>query len=236
MLKYPSLTARSEFRSFIFWGMAFFVYSLCASAVIQLYVVPQVFPQFNLGDGLIVPDSTGFNEIAKVKSMEIIEKGWGAWELRPHRYSPAGIASIFYTIWVPRPYSLLPFNALVHALSGCLVLWILRHFFSWQSASFGGSLFVVNPAALEWVAQIHKDGVFILGNLMVLVCLMQMGEGLKRSKAGGIAWGFLWGLLGTFVVWVGRPQWPQVLFVSVFLCTCLIGVYCWATRVKPDEA
>ena len=235
MLKYPGLTARSEVRSFLFLGMAFFVYSLCVSAVIQLYVVPQVFPQFNRGDGLIVPDSTGFHEIAKAKSMEISEKGWGAWELRPHRYSPAGIASIFYTVWVPKPYSLLPFNALVHALSGLLVVGILRYFFSWQSAIFGSSLFVINPSALEWVAQIHKDGVFILGNLMVLICLMQMGEGLKRSKAGTIAWGFLWGLLGTCVSWVGRPQWAQVLFASVFLCACLIGMHWWASKVTQDE-
>ncbi len=235
MPKRSHLVARSEGGALLLLGLAFFMYSLCASAVIQLYAIPQVFPQFNLGDGLIVPDSTGFNEIAKVKSIEIIEKGWGAWELRPHRYSPAGIASIFYTIWVPKPYSLLPFNALVHALSGCLVLWILRHFFSWQSAIFGGSLFVVNPAALEWVAQIHKDGIFILGNLMVLVCLMQMGNGLKASKVETIVWGFAWGLIGTFVVWVGRPQWVQVLLISVFSCACLIAMYCWASKVTHDE-
>lgn len=234
MPKYPHLTARSEVGTLFLLGVAFFIYSLSVSVVIQIYIIPEVFPKFNLGDGLVEPDSTGFNEIAKAKSIEIIEDGWGAWELRPHRYSPAGIASIFYTIWAPKPYSLLPFNALVHALSGCLVVWILRQFFAWQPAIFGGSLFVINPAALEWVAGIHKDGIFILGNLMVLVCLMQMGEGLKRLKAGAIAGGFLWGLLGTFVVWVGRPHWAQVLFVSVFLCACVIGVYCWAARVKQD--
>ncbi len=230
------LAARSEIRALLLLGLAFFIYSLCASAVTQLYVVPQVFPEFNLGDGFVEPDSTGFNEIAKAKSIEIIEKGWGAWELRPNMYSPAGIASIFYTLWVPKPYSLLPFNALVHAISGCLVLWILRQFFPWQPAIFGGSLFVINPAALEWVAQIHKDGVFILGNLMVLACLIQMGEGLKQSKVAAIVYGFFLGVGGTFVVWVGRPQWAQVLVVSVSLSSCLIGMYCRATRAKQDEA
>ena len=236
MPKRSYLAARSEGGVLLLLGLAFFMYSLCASAVIQLYVVPQVSPQFNLGDGLVEPDPTGFHETAKAKSIEIIEKGWGAWELRPQMYSPAGVASIFYTLWVPKPYSLLPFNALVHAISGCLVLWILHQFFPWQPAIFGGSLFVINPAALEWVAQIHKDGVFILGNLMVLVCLMQMGKGLKQSKVKVIVWGFAWGLLGTSVSWVGRPQWAQVLFTSVFLCSCLIGIYCWATRMKQDEA
>ena len=235
MPKRSHSSARSEVGVLFLLGLAFFMYSLCESAVIQLYVVPQVFPQFNLGDGLVEPDPIGFNEVAKAKSIEIIEVGWGAWELRPHMHSPAGIASIFYTIWAPKPYSLLPFNALVHALSGCLILWILRQFFPWQPTIFGGSLFVINPAALEWVAQIHKDGVFILGNLMVLVCLMQMGKGLKLSKVETIVCGFLWGVGGTSVVWVGRPQWAQVLFVSVFLCSCLLGLYFWVTRVKQDE-
>ena len=185
--------ARSEPRLIILLGVAFFVYSLCVSALIQGYFIPKVFPHFNLGDGLVVLDSTGFNKIAKTKSAEILEKGWGAWELRPQTQSPAGIASVFYSLWTPKPYSLLPFNALVHALSGCVVLWFLRHFFSWKPAILGASLFVLNPAALEWVAQIHRDGVFILGNLLVLVCLIQLGKGLKLNKLSATAWGLLFG-------------------------------------------
>jgi hypothetical protein len=203
---------------------------LCTSTLIQGYFIPKVYPQFNQGDGLVVLDSTGFNKIAKDKSDEILKNGWGAWELRPKGQSPAGIASIFYALWAPKPYAMLPFNALVHALSGCVVLWFLLHFFSRKSSILGASIFVLNPAALEWVAQIHRDGIFILGNLLVLVCLIQLGKGLRQEKAGVTLWGVIYGVLGTSVVWVARPHWVQVALITFFLCACFIGVHSWGAR------
>lgn len=232
MFKFVNYRAQSEAQAYLLLGLIFFTYALSVGLAIQLYFVPTMFPHFNLGDGLIILDSTGFNQIAKAKAIEIMEKGWRAWELRPQMHSPAGIASIFYTLWTPQPFSLLPFNALVHALSGCLVLWLLRRFFSWGPAIFGSAFFVFNPAALEWVAQIHRDGVFILGNLMVLVCLMQLGIGFKSERMRTMVWGFILGLIGTCLVWVARPQWVHVLFVSLILCTGLIVIYGFATRSK----
>ncbi len=218
------------------WGVVFFIYTLIVAAAIQLYVIPSLFPHLNLGDGLTILDAPLFNGIAKVQAAAIMAQGWGVWELRPQGQSPAGIASIFYVLWDPKPYSLLPFNALVHALSGCLVLWILRHFFSWKAAIFGSALFVVNPAAMEWVAQIHRDGIFILGNLLVLVCLIQLGKGLKLAKTRSIVWGLACGLIGVTLAWVARSYWAQVLLVMFFVCACLIGVYAWITRRQPGEA
>lgn len=235
MFKFLKFRLQSETQAFQLLGVIFFIYALFVSAAIQIYIVPQIFPHFNLGDGLIILDSTGFNQVAKAKAIEIIEKGWHAWELRPQMHSPAGIASIFYALWTPKPYSLLPFNALIHALSGCLVLWLLRRFFSWKPAIIGSALFVFNPAALEWVAQIHRDGVFILGNLMMLVCLMKLGIGLKSEKLGTMAWGFIFGVIGTCLVWIARPQWVYVLFVSFFFCAGLIVIYGLATKAKQGE-
>ncbi len=211
-------------------GLIFFVYSLGAGVAIQINIVPKIFPQFDLGEGLIIFDSAIFNQIAKAKADEIKEEGWGAWELSPQAQSPAGIASIFYTIWIPKPYSLLPFNALVHALSGCFVLWLLPHFFSWKPAVFGSALFVINPAAMEWVAQIHRDGVFVLGNLMVLVCIVQLLGGLKSANVRAMAWGLILGVAGTWFVWIARPYWVQVLMVFVLLGLFLISISCWTTR------
>ena len=213
-------------------GLVFFMYSLSAGVAIQTYVIPHLFPQFDQGEGLIIPDSTGFNQLAKAKAIEIKGKGWGAWELRPQRHSPAGIASIFYTLWTPKPYSLLPFNALVHALSGCLVLWLLVHFYSWGPAFFGSVLFVINPAAMEWVAQIHRDGVFILGNLMMLACLVLFFRGLTMGNVHSLIWGFLAGVSGTWLAWVARPYWIQVLIVILVLGLVLISIHCWANRGK----
>ncbi len=235
MPKFLKTSAMTKTQRIFLSGLIFFVYSLGAGLAIQTYIVPKIFPQFDLGEGLVILDSTGFNQIAKAKADEIKERGWGAWELRPQTHSPAGIASIFYTLWIPKPYSLLPFNALVHALSGCLVLWLLLHFFSWKPAMFGSALFVINPAALEWVAQIHRDGVFILGNLMVLVCMVRFLGGLKSANVRALAWGLILGVAGTSLVWIARPYWVQVLMVFVLLGLLLIGISYWTTRVARNE-
>lgn len=235
MLKFNQKNKLTETRRFLLVGLVFFVYSLGISVVIQTYIVPEILPQLNFGEGIVTLDATGFNQIAKAKAEEIGRNGWRAWELRPEAQSPAGVASIFYTLWTPKPYSLLPFNALVHALSGCLVLWLLRHFFSWKSAIFGSTLFVINPAAMQWVAQIHRDGVFILGNLIVLACLTQFWCGLKSGKVRTMTWGIILGVIGGALVWIARPYWVQVLAVILMLGLMIIILSSWMMRAVPSK-
>ena len=215
-----------------FWGAIFFAYTLTVGLSLQLYVIPEVFPQFDRGEGIVILDSTGFNQVAKTKAAEIKQMGWQAWELRPQNFSPAGIASIFYVLWVDKPYSVLPFNALIHAASGGVVLWLLRIFFPWRPAIFGSIFFVANPASLEWVAQIHRDGVYILGLLMVLLCLVLFHRGLKTIQLRSIIGGFLFGMVGTSFVWVARPYWVQVLLTTVVIGVLMISLCHWMTRTK----
>lgn len=220
-------------RSFLVFVL-FFGYSLGISAAIQCYIVPKMFPHFDRGDGIIILDSNGFNQIAKEKAAEIREKGWTAWELRPQAQSPAGIASAFYALLTPKPYTLLPYNALVHALSGCLVLWALLHIFSWWPAFFGSLLFVVNPAALQWVAQIHRDGIFILGNLLVLFGMLQFLNGLKSANTWPLVLGFSGGVAGTVLVWVARLYWVQILLIFVLLVSLLLALSRRGIQRGPD--
>jgi len=219
---------------YIKYGVIFFVYSLFAGLVIQLYLITEIFPQFNLGDGIVVLDSSGFNQIAKEKAIEIGEKGWAAWELRPKQQSPAGIASIFYSLWAPKPYSMLPFNALVHAISGSIVLWLLSRFFPWKPAVIGSAVFVLNPAAMEWVAQIHRDGIFILGNLLVLLSLIRYGKDWGSTNPGGILISFVIAISGTTLVWIARPFWVQVLFVTILIWIAMMSMHCLITAARKD--
>ena len=212
-------------------GMVFFFYSLLVGMAIQLYIVPRIFPHLDRGDGIIILDSNGFNQLAKEKAEEIRKQGWGAWELRPQSHLPSGIASFFYTLLVPKPYTLLPFNALVHAVSGCLVLWLLRHIFSLIPALFGSFLFIVNPAALQWVAQLHRDGIFILGNLMMLVCVVQFWNGFRSSNLRTIGWGFIGGVAGTLLVWAARSYWVHELFLFVLLASVCLAFWGCSTRI-----
>jgi len=198
----------------LYFGISTFIYALCIGLIIQFFILGTL---FNISGGLVVLDSVGFDTTAKEMSLAIKERGWQVWELRPKNSAPAGIASIFYTLWTPQPYTLLPFNALVHALSGCVVVWILSNFFSWKPAIIGGAIFVLNPAAMEWVAQIHRDGLFIFGNLLVLVCIFKFFDGFRSNKGKTMAWGLFWGVIGTLLVWVARPYWVEVLMVSILL-------------------
>jgi len=235
MTKYFETNKLTSARLLLLVGLIYFVYSLSVGVAIQTYIVPKILPQLNFGEGIVTLDASGFNRIAKAKANEIRNTGWEAWELRPEALSPAGVASIFYALWTPKPYSLLPFNALIHALSGCLVLWILIHFFSYGPAIIGSALFVINPASLQWVAQIHRDGIFILGNLMVLACLMQFWLGLKSGKARIMMWGVIFGITGSALVWVARPYWNQVLMVVVLLGLFVISITRWTARDMWNE-
>lgn len=233
----PRINTLQKSHLVFLMGVIFFLYSWAAGLAIQTIIVPKMFPKSSFGGGLVVLDSAGFDQVAKTKAAEIQEKGWSAWELRPRGVSPAGVASIFYALWTPKSYSMLPFNALIHALSGCLILWVLLDFFTWKPSIFGSSLFVFNPAAMEWVAQIHRDGMFILGNLMVLACLVQFGRTMRTSKPNNLSWLIIPAIAGTCLVWIARPFWVQVLSVSVLLGVLLIGGSFWrAPREKRRGA
>jgi hypothetical protein len=205
-------------------GLIFFIYSLVVGVAIQIFIVPNFFPQFDLGDGLVVLDSSGFNQIAKIKATEILNKGWVAWELRPEAQSPAGIASFFYVFLIAKPISMLPFNALVHALSGCLIIWLLLHIFSWRASVFGASLFILNPQALQWVAAIHRDGIFIFGNLLFLVCMIWFLDALKKPKLKSFLYAFTCGMVGTALVWLARPYFVQVITVYLIFGIIIISI------------
>jgi hypothetical protein len=214
----------SKRKVLIYSGLIFFIYSLIVGIAIQTFIVPHYFPQFDLGDGIVILDSSGFNGIAKSKSTEILNKGWHAWELRPDGQSPAGIASFFYVIMEANPISMLPFNALIHALSGSLLIWLLLHIFSWRASVFGASLFILNPQALQWVAAIHRDGIFILGNLLTLVCITWFIDELKNPNLKKIMTAFGCGIVGTSLVWVARPYFVQVITIFVVIGIVYISI------------
>lgn len=195
-------------------------------AIIIQFILPQVFPKVFLVDGLFVPDSTGFHQIAGRKAIEIAEKGWEAWELRPRGQYPAGVASIIYYLWKPEPYSMIPFNAAIHATAGCLIFFLLTSFMKNRFvAACGATLFIINPASLEWTAQIHRDGTYILGNLLILTAWLLLIKGVMQKKWQNILYSLIMTLSGSFLIWAPRPYWNQVVLVSCILSFALILFY-----------
>ena len=98
---------------------------------------------------------------------------------------PIGIASAVYALTWPKPWTLIPLNAALHATAAALLFRLLRGFVTdWRWAAVGVAPFVVFPSALVWVSQIHKDGFFIAGYL----CLFVAWAELARHDPGTLRW------------------------------------------------
>lgn len=215
----------------------FFIYSFAASAFFRMVVVCWLFPEFNLEGGFSVPDSVGFHLMALEKANEIRTSGWSAWALRPQNQFPAGMASLLYLL-SPSPWLLLAFNSLIHALSGGLLFVMLRRFFSPLASFCGAVMFVVNPLSMEWVANLHRDGIFILGNYLFLSGFLNLLCPSKPRQRIQTVQAFIMGCLGTLLIWLARSYWIQFIwllagffFVAVFFQICRE----WFSRRVPSQ-
>lgn len=220
------LTKMSNSPRLVIWlGVSVFAYSWLAGLLLQMWVIPSMFSQAGASEGLVVLDSIGFDKIAKEKASEIVSLGWAAWELKPQFQSPAGIASFFYVMFGPVPTSVLPFNAAVHAAGSCVVMLILKRHFSGLPALLGAVFFALNPASFEWVAQIHRDGIFILGNLLFIYGVIAFF--IKPVKSSSVwSWALVYQVLiptiGIALVWVARPYWVQIMLVIMMAVFCVL--------------
>ena len=220
-------------RPLLWLGVLVFVYSWFASLVLQLWLIPTLFTQPGAAEGLVVLDSIGFDRKAKMLAEVINTLGWSAWELRPGGQSTVGILAALYALFGPTPTVILPFNAAVHAMSACVVLMVLRNFFTLMPAMLGALFFALNPSSFEWVAQVHRDGIFILGNLLFILGILRFVRGFETRHGIDLWHWLIWLLLtlvGSSLIWVSRPYWIHITFfililtvVTVMLWMCFQG-------------
>ena len=72
--------------------LLFFFYSVFISLMIQLIVLPILFQQYHLGDGLLSSGDWAFYQReALIYSSKVNENGWSFWELRPDGFGIVGI-------------------------------------------------------------------------------------------------------------------------------------------------
>lgn len=194
------------------WFM-FFIYTSFISILIQFVLLPYVFPQWHAGNGLLnsLLDSISFHKIAVDLTQKIHLYGWSAWQLRPDGQAPAGIAAIVYALTAPRPWTLIPINAFLHATSAILLLSIIQFFIPNLCLAIICVLpFLLYPSAMSWYTQIHKDGYSILGMLLVIygwLILSQLKDNTYSFKK-------LWIVVisitsGFFFSWIVRPYLVQ---------------------------
>ena len=158
-------------RPLVVAWFVFATYSAVAALLVQFLVLPVIAPSLHAGHGLLVgQDSVSYHAIASSLAERIGQTGWSEWLLAPQGQPAAGLATPFYYLLAPEPWSVIPVNAALHATAGILVMQLLRNLdVDWKVAFAGGSLWVGLPSTLQWVTQIQKDGYFFAGMLSALL-------------------------------------------------------------------
>src|SRR4051794_36005209 len=100
----------------IFWGFAFLI-----AVLVQFVVLPYFLPYLHGGEGLLAhTDSVQTHILAREMANNIHQVGWSAWQFNPRTGTGIGITALFYVIFSPHPWVLIPFYSLIHALAALL--------------------------------------------------------------------------------------------------------------------
>lgn len=203
----------------------FFAYTASIALMVQLILLPKVFPAWHAGDGLLIGiDCYYFHHIAVDLAQKIHMQGWSAWELRPDGQASAGIAGVVYALTAPKPWILVPINAALHATATLLLLRIVQIFLSnWRKALWCVLPFLLYPSAMTWYTQNHKDGYFILGSFMFIYGWILLAQtDVERNVWRRPLTAVFFSLLGVILVWIVRPYGVQMMQgVSVVLAFLL---------------
>lgn len=214
-----------------------FTYVLLSGLFVQLVFLPYIYPQAHYGDGIFVQtDTILFHEEAKRLAQEIRSKGWGVWSLypEPHRQVMVGITSIFYAITgVYKPYVMLPYNALLHALSVVFLVSFLQNLgFGNRQAVLASLPMIFFPSALSWTTQIHRDGLYILGFIMLFWSVSKV---LKEERLKKLAIAIIFQGLAISVIYLARPHMTVVLkysFIILLVLSIIVSVFVVVSRIK----
>jgi len=186
----------------------FFLYTAIVAVFIQLVALRYGVPEnWEVVQGLLIPDSQTFHRQARDMAERIKAEGWSAWQLSPLGQAPVGITAVVYTFCGSRPWMLIPLNALLHATSGLLILLSLQFLLlNWRYALLCSLPFLLFPTPITWYAQIHKDGWTIAGMVMILYGTLSLIAGESRAdKPYVFWWSYPLMIVGIFFVYLARP-------------------------------
>jgi hypothetical protein len=235
-----STDGRGRFPRRLWWAV--FVLTTIAASLIQLVLLPLVFPAWDSGGGVVdnCLDCASYHRIAVKMAADIRQDGWSAWELRPEGHTPAGLAAALYAISVPKLWTMIPVNAAVHATTVTLLFLILTSFgYSPRNATWGTIPFALFPSSALWYAQLLKDGFFFLGFFLFLrgwLSVMRPPEKPRQTRVHFLSIGE--GLIGGLLLWVIRPEMVKLILGLAFvvclaaLCASQVSAR-WKARRRP---
>lgn len=200
-----------------------FGYVLGTGLLVQLVILPRVFPHWDGGHGLLVAtDALAFHRVAVQQAMAIRAHGWSVWELKPGGHLPSGVASAVYALTRPEPWTVLPLNAALHATAAVVLLGLLRRLGAGGTVAMAAIVpFVVAPSALQWTTQLHRDPYSILGALLFIRGWTEMA-GAVSGRAVALRRAVVAVAAGTGLVWAARPYVVQILLALVALIAVLL--------------
>lgn len=186
----------------------FFLYTVIVAVFVQLVALRYGVPEnWDVVQGLLIPDSQTFHKQARDMAERIKAEGWSMWQLRPSGQLPVGIAAVVYVFCGNRPWMLIPLNALLHATSGLLILMSLQFLIlNWRYAFICSLPFLLFPTPMTWYAQIHKDGWAIVGMTMILYSTLSLIAWESRAKKLYVSvWAYVLIVVGILFIYLARP-------------------------------
>jgi len=205
----------------------YFLYTAAAAVLVQLIILPLFFPQWLNPEGFLesLLDSRVFHLTARDLAEKIKLTDWSAWELFPQGHAPSGIAAALYVFTGSSYLSLIPLNAAVHAFSALLLFLSFRIILREpRKAFFCAAPFFFFPSSAIWYSQLHKDGFFILGFIMIIygwIRLLQPDKGFLAKFIRGSA--FI--CAGLFLTWLMRRYLLLPLTFLSLLLSVLISAF-----------
>jgi hypothetical protein len=217
------------------WGV-FFLYPAAAALFVQLILLPVFFPQWHAGEGLLVGgDWIRFHQWAVSLAEKIQAQGWSAWELRPQPQAPSGIEAIFYVLFLPHPWVLIPLYAGLHATAAFVLFKIILRLTKNRVLSFMAVLpFWLYPSAMTWYTQIHKDGYLIAGALLILLAWLWLGDADTWKRWQNILISLVLMFAGALLAWIARPY-SMLMMQGISLAIVLLESSLFARRFWKRE-
>lgn len=148
-----------------------FAYALLVGLLVQLAILPYLLPQWHAGSGLLESgDWLMRHARAAEMAARVRTQGWSAWRLVPEGDGSVGIAAAIYALTTPKPWTLLPINAALHATATLALVLILTPLLgSRRRAAISSLPFLLCPTALLWTTQILKDSYSVAGFMLFLL-------------------------------------------------------------------
>ncbi|AGH95677.1 hypothetical protein A11Q_1461 [Pseudobdellovibrio exovorus JSS] len=204
-----------------------YIWALSVGLLLQFYIYPVWFSGTYWGHGLTQGDWVYFHEMA-IQFAETAKVTGFNFKLVPLELSPVYLlGTAYYITDIYEPWVLLPFNALVHALSCvCLIIILQRLKFSSLSACVAILVFFAVPTASVLYSQVHRDGlVFLSFYLFVVFILDQFLKEKKRFTS------YLTLFLSIVLVLIFRT------YLLNFYSICIVGLALYlAVHLKTKEA